>query len=655
MSSSLDKKAEWLEADGLGGFASGTISGMRTRRYHALLLAALTPPTGRVVLVNGFDAWVETPTGTFALSSQAYAPDVIHPDGERRIIDFKTEPWPQWTLELEDGTRIQQELFAHNGSALVVLAWRLLTPAKEVKLSVRPFLSGRDYHSLHHENPTFQFGPRRNGDRIIWHPYNGLPEIVSASNGDYSHQPDWYRNFLYEVERERGLDYAEDLASPGTFSWDLSRGEAIWILAADGYESNTLPAGVSAEECAKSLRLAEQNRRQQFASGLERAADAYLVRRGAGKTIVAGYPWFTDWGRDTFISLRGLCMATGRLDEARDILLQWAEAVSEGMLPNLFPDRGDKPEYNSVDASLWYVIAVYDFMQAMKSENRKVAARDQKTLKNAIEAILTGYSKGTRFGIRLDDDGLLAAGESGVQLTWMDVKVGDWVVTPRIGKPVEVQALWLNALGIATGFSGRWKTFFMRGCQAFTDRFWNEAGGYLYDVVDPNHQRGTVDASFRPNQIFAIGGLPVAVLQGEQAKKVVEAVESRLWTPLGLRSLAPAEPSYCPRYEGGVRERDGAYHQGTVWPWLMGAFVEAWVRVRGGSQNAIDEARNRFLEPLIRHLDDAGLGHVSEIADADPPHTPRGCPFQAWSLGELLRLKLVVLAEEKKASRKKRA
>jgi predicted glycogen debranching enzyme len=648
MLSSLDKKAEWLEADGLGGFASGTISGMRTRRYHALLLAALTPPTGRVVMVNGFDAWVETPSGTFALSSQAYAPDVIHPDGAQRIIDFKTEPWPQWTFELEDGTRIQQELFVRNGSDLVVLAWRLLTPAKEVKLSVRPFLSGRDYHSLHHENPAFKFEPQRNGELVTWHPYNGLPSILSLSNAEYSHQPDWYRNFLYEEEKARGLDFTEDLASPGIFRWDLARGEAIWILAAEGHESNSLPAGVPAEECAKSLRLAEQNRRQQFPSGLERAADAYLVRRGAGKTIVAGYPWFTDWGRDTFISLKGLCMATGRLDEARDILLQWAEVVSEGMLPNLFPDRGDKPEYNSVDASLWYVVAVYDFMQAMKSENRKVAARDQKTLKNAIEAILTGYSKGTRFGIRLDDDGLLAAGEAGVQLTWMDVKIGDWVVTPRIGKPVEVQALWLNALGIATGFSGRWKTFFMRGCQAFTDRFWNEAGGYLYDVVDPNHQRGTVDASFRPNQIFAVGGLPVAVLEGEQAKKVVEAVESRLWTPLGLRSLAPGEPGYCPRYEGGVRERDSAYHQGTVWPWLIAPFVEAWLRIRDGTQEAKQEARARFLDPLLPHLDQAGLGHVSEIADADPPHTPRGCPFQAWSMGELLRLKLVVLAEDEK-------
>ena len=655
MSSSFDRKAEWLEADGLGGFASGTVGGTRTRRYHALLLAATNPPTGRVVLVNGFDASVETPGGTFALSSQAYVPDVIHPDGTRRIIDFKTEPWPQWIFELEDGARIQQELFVRNGSALVALSWHLLTPGKEVKLSVRPFLSGRDYHSMHHENPAFQFEPQRSDDRIIWHPYNGLPGIVSASNGDYSQQPDWYRNFLYEEERARGLDFTEDLASPGVFHWNLARGEAVWLLAAEGHENGALPVTASAEECMKSLRTAEQNRRQQFAPSLHRAADSYLVRRGEGKTIVAGYPWFTDWGRDTFISLRGLCMATGRLDDARDILVQWAEVVSEGMLLNLFPDRGDKPEYNSVDASLWYVIAVYDFIQAMKAEKRKIAARDQKTLENAIEAILTGYSRGTRFGIHLDDDGLLAAGEADVQLTWMDAKVGDWVVTPRIGKPVEVQALWLNALGIASGFSERWKHLFMRGCEAFSERFWNEERGYLYDVVDPNHQRGAADPTFRPNQIFAAGGLPVAVLEGDRAKKVVEAVESRLWTPLGLRSLAPGEPGYCPHYGGGVRERDGAYHQGTVWPWLIGPFVEAWVRVRGSTEETKREARSRFLEPLVHHLDEAGLGHVSEIADADPPHTPRGCPFQAWSMGELLRLKLLVLADEKEVLRKKQA
>ena len=655
MSSSLDKRAEWLVADGLGGFASGTVGGIRTRRYHALLLAATNPPTGRVVLVNGFDAWVETPGGTFALSSQAYAPDVIHPDGARRVVDFQRDPWPQWIFELEDGTKIQQELFVRNGAAVVVLTWRLLTPSKDVKLSVRPFFSGRDYHSMHHENAAFRFEPEKNGDRVTWRPYDGLPAVISASNGEYSHQPDWYRNFLYEEERARGLDYTEDLASPGTFHWDLSRGEAVWILAADGHEGNFLPAGVSAEALAKSLRLAEQKRRRQFSSTLHCAADAYLVRRGAGKTIVAGYPWFTDWGRDTFIAMRGLCIASGRLDDARDILVQWAGVVSEGMLPNLFPDRGDKPEYNSVDASLWYVIAVYDFIQAMKAEKRKIAARDQKTLEDAIEAILTGYSKGTRFGIRLDDDGLLAAGEQGVQLTWMDAKVGDWVVTPRIGKPVEIQALWLNALWIAGSFSERWKEIFARGREAFRKRFWNEERSCLYDVIDANHQRGVVDAALRPNQILAVGGLPVALLEGDRARKIVDAVESQLWTPLGLRSLAPEEPGYCPRYEGGVRERDGSYHQGTVWPWLAGPFVEAWIRVRGGTEEAKLEARSRFFDPLMRHLDAAGLGHVSEIADAEPPHTPRGCPFQAWSMGELLRMKLLVLAEEKELPRKKRA
>ncbi len=655
MSSSLDPKAEWLEADGLGGFASGTISGMRTRRYHALLLTALTPPTGRVILVNGFDAWVETPGGTFPLSSQLYPPDIVHPDGARRIERFEREPWPQWTFSLEDGTKIVQEIFVRDGASVTALSWRLLNPRAGVKLSLRPFLSGRDYHSMHHANPAFQFEPQRNGERITWHPYNGLPGIVFLSNADYSQQPDWYRNFLYEEERSRGLDYTEDLASPGVFQWDLSRGEAVLVLATEKNESGSLPLNIPAQQCLESLRKDERKRRQKFPSELHRAADAYMVRRGEGKTIVAGYPWFTDWGRDTFISLRGLCLATGRLDDARDILVQWAGVVSQGMLPNLFPDRGDKPEYNSVDASLWYVIAVDEFLEAMKLNRRRVSAQDQKALKEAIESILSGFAKGTRYGIRLDDDGLLAAGESGVQLTWMDAKVGDWVVTPRIGKPVEVEALWLNALRIAGNFSDQWQNVYACGLESFRSRFWNDKGKYLYDVVDPNHQKGAADPTFRPNQIFAVGGLPFALLDGNPARAVVDAVEARLCTPLGLRSLAPGEPGYCPRYQGGVRERDGSYHQGTVWPWLIGPFVEAWVRVRGTTEEAKREARSRFLDPLVRHLDEAGLGHVSEIADADPPHTPRGCPFQAWSMGELLRLTLVVLAEDEKQISLKRA
>jgi predicted glycogen debranching enzyme len=644
------KRDEWLEADGLGGFASGTVSGIRTRRYHALLLAATNPPTGRLVLVNGFDLSVQTTSGNYALASQMYSPDVMHPDGARRITDFKSDPWPHWVFALEDGTYIQQELFALSGAAVVCLSWRLTTPGQAV-LSLRPFLSGRGYHSLHHENGAFNFEPQIQSQQIVWHPYSGIPGIIARHNGEYLHQPDWYRNFLYEEERARGLDSTEDLALPGIFRWDLSKREALWMVGAEGFDDNRLPPGQSAEHLLLNFRRAERRRRAKFPTPLDRSADAYLVKRGNGKTIVAGYPWFTDWGRDTFISLRGLCLATERLDEARDILVEWAAVVSEGMLPNRFPDGGEQPEYNSVDASLWYVIAVHGFLETAKSMGRTIPERQKKALQGAVEAILTGYSGGTRFGIRMDQDGLLAAGAPGAQLTWMDAKIGDWVVTPRIGKPVEIQALWLNALSIGSQFSDRWKEPFLLGRESFHARFWNGQGGYLYDVVDTDHEPGKLDPTFRPNQIFAVGGLPIVLLDNDRALKIVEAVERRLWTPLGLRSLAPGEPGYTPRYEGGASERDSVYHQGTVWPWLIGAFVEAWVRVHGDTPEATREARQRFLTPLFDHLNTAGLGHLSEIADADPPHTPRGCPFQAWSLAELLRLDRTVLAAQKPAVR----
>ena len=314
--------------------------------------------------------------------------------------------------------------------------------------------------------------------------------------------------------------------------------------------------------------------------------------------------------------------------------MEWAQTVSQGMLPNRFPDQGTEAEYNSVDASLWYVIAVQDYMQAAK----KVSKADRELLLNAVNSILSGYENGTRFHIRMDDDGLIAAGQPGYQLTWMDAKVGDWVVTPRIGKPVEIQALWLNALKFARGNSEHWNDLYARGSETFAKKFWNEKGGYLFDIVDVDHESGKTDDLFRPNQIFAVGGLPHAVLDGDRARAVVAAVEARLLTPLGLRSLAPDSPGYTPRYEGGVRERDAAYHQGTVWPWLMGPFVEAWLRVNGETAEAKSEARKRFLEPLLQHLEEAGLDHISEIVDAEAPYTPRGCPFQAWSVGEALRI-----------------
>jgi predicted glycogen debranching enzyme len=627
--------AEWLEADGLGGFASGTVGGARTRRYHALLLRATTPPTGRLVLVNGLEVWLDTAGGTFALSSQRYTPDVVWPDGRARIAGFRADPWPQWTFRTEDGIGVSQEIVACHGRGDVILRWRLLSRPGSARLSVRPLVSGRDYHSLHHENPGFDFGAEVTGARVLWRPYPGIPAISAvAADGSYRHEPAWYRNFQYDAERERGLDFVEDLASPGVFSWTLNGRDATLMLSA-GEADPEVDAG-----CLLDL---EARRRKRFSSSLERAADAYVVQRGHGKTIVAGYPWFTDWGRDTFITLRGFMGLQDGLALAEDILLAWAETVSEGMVPNRFPDSGEQPEFNAVDASLWYVVAVHEFLQAARAS---AAPATVAALSQAVGKIVAGYRAGTRYRIKMDDDGLLAAGVQGVQLTWMDAKVGDWVVTPRIGKPVEVQALWLNALRIAGAAAPEWRELYRHALASFQLRFWNEARGCLFDVVDVDHEPGRNDPTIRPNQILAVGGLPYQVLIEPYATRVMETVKRQLLTPLGLRSLAPSEPGYRPHYGGGVFERDSGYHQGTVWPWLMGPFVEAWLRVRGDGADAKREA-DSYLAGLRAHLEVAGLGHICEVADAEPPYRPGGCPFQAWSLGEFLRVRRL-LAEPQK-------
>ena len=642
------ERLEWLEADGLGGFASGTASGIRTRRYHAWLLAAAGAPTRRFALVQGCEAWVDTPAGHFALSAQRYDPGVVHPDGAARISTFAPDPWPTWLYHLPGGVRIVHELFVRHGAPCVIASWRLRAGAGPVILSMRPLLSGRDPHALQHENPVFRFDPETSEGSIVWRPYDGIPAVRMASNGAYEHAPDWYRRFLYTEERARGLDCVEDLASPGVVRWDLGSGEAVCLLSSDAPGMDALLAGAPLP-LARRLRAAERRRRR-GRPRLERAADEYLVQRGSGLTVVAGYPWFGDWGRDTFVALRGLCLATGRIDAARRILLEWSGLVSEGMLPNRFADGADALEFNSVDASLWFVIAVHECIAAARAVGRPLTPRDRTTLLGAVEAVLAGYFRGTRYGIRCDDDGLLAAGEPGVQVTWMDAKVGGQVVTPRIGKPVEVQALWLNALRLSALASDLHRRLFELGRDSFRRKFWNESGGCLYDVIDVDHRVGEVDASLRPNQILAVGGLPFAVLDGARARAVVDLVERTLWTPMGPRSLAPSEPGYMGRYQGGVAERDRAYHQGTVWPWLAGPFVEAWVRVRGGGREVEQVARTRFLEPLLERLDRAGLGHLPEIADGDAPHLPGGCPFQAWSVGEALRLDRVVLAASSEIS-----
>jgi predicted glycogen debranching enzyme len=621
---------EWLETDGLGGFAMGCVDGIRTRRYHALLLAATQPPEGRLALVSDLEVYAETSGGRFALSSHRYRGDVVFPDGHRRLARFDWQPLPRWEWALEDGTRIACELAVAPGAPRVVLRWTRLAGAGPARLWVRPLLSGRDYHALHHENGAFRFAAEVQGERVTWRPYDGVPAITALANARYEQAPEWYRGFSYTWERARGLDDEEDLASPGSFTFDLAAAPAALAFAADDLDGKARPF-------VDATLAAERERRAAFPTQLHRAADSYFVRRGNGLTMIAGYPWFADWGRDTFVSLRGMCLATARHDAASAILRQWASAVSEGMLPNRYDEHAATPEYNSVDAALWFAVAADAFLATEVSES------DRRVLEQAIDEIVAGYARGTRHRIHVDDDGLLACGVPGLQLTWMDAKVGGEVITPRVGKPVEVQALWCNALAIAGRREPRWRALLERARAAFADKFWHEAGGQLYDVIDCDHVAGSVDAACRPNQLFAIGGLPLALVDGARARTIVDTIERRLWTSAGPRSLTEDDPRYHGRYVGDAGERDRSYHNGPVWPWLAGPFVEAWVRVRGGGADVKAEARRRFLAPLLERLELAGLGHLSEICDGDPPWRPVGCPFQAWSVAEVLRLDCVVL------------
>ena len=614
--------AEWLEADGSGGFASGMASLARMRRYHAILLAQT--PTGRFVLANGIEAWVETAAGRFPISAQAYQPDVVFPTGREHLAGFDAAPWPLWRFVGPDGTQVTQQLLVSRATAETLLIWTADRPAR---LAVRPLLSGRDYHALHRFNGAFDMTTRREGDALVWRPYTGVPAIIARGTFAWEDAPEWFHRFTYAAEHSRGLDDGEDLASPGVFHFNLGAGPAVLVLR----------ASVAGGDDPEALLTAERTRRARSVRDV--AADAYLAVASDRQTLIAGFPWFTDWGRDSFIALRGLLIARGRLREAAAILLAWAGRVSEGMLPNRFPDGGAAPEYNSADASLWFVVATHELLAA------GAPAAEANMLCAACLTIVSGYAAGTRYGIRMDPaDGLLLAGAPDVALTWMDAIVDGAPVTPRIGKPVELQALWINALEIIGRMPGG-KSFLPAASKAresFLAGFPDPETGGLIDVLDADGVPGKRDATVRPNQILAAGGLPFPVLPPLLQLGVVAAVERTLLTPLGVRTLDPAHPAYCPHYGGGPAERDRAYHQGTAWPWLMGPFVAAWLTGRGHTPDARAEARTRFLQPLQAHLAEVGLGHVSEVVDADAPHTPGGCPFQAWSLGELIRIEVML-------------
>lgn len=628
--------AEWLETDGLGGFASGSADGIRRRRYHAILIAALDPPAERRALVKGIELWLEGPNGRIPLSSQHYRGDVTHPGGVGRLQSFQGEPWPTFTFVCGDGLRISQELCLVHGHALSLLRFRAHGPTTGYRLHARLLLSGRDFHTLEHEDHEVSLAPTVEREFISFALRDSRARLVLRSNGRYTHAPDWYRGFLYTEERARGLDCEEDLASPGELCWELGDGDAVIALLLDRPETRALFSAREVHTDVTDLLERERTRRAQFTSPLVRAADAYVVRRAAGgHSLIAGYPWFGDWGRDTFIALRGIALATGRLELARDVLLSWANLISEGMLPNRFADHGDAPEYNTVDAALWYVIVAGELLA---HRGALLSAAERSKLGRAIRSIIAGSLHGTRHGIRVDIDGLLRAGEPGVQLTWMDAKIGDWVVTARCGKPVEIQALWIAALTVGARLDPDIVPFRDLARANFAEKFWCEERGHLYDVIDVDHESGRMDASLRPNQLFALGALGEPLVSVDRAERALRLVERELLTPLGVRSLAPSDARYAARYEGGPEQRDAVYHQGTVWPFLLGAYVDAVLSLRGAGESVRRDLQERVTDPLRAHLETAGLHHVSEIADAEAPHTPRGCPFQAWSVGELLRV-----------------
>src|SRR5712691_2900756 len=631
------RKLEWLETNGLGGFSSSTIVGLNTRRYHGLLTAATKPPVGRFVLLSKMEETLLINGRHYDLSANQYV-GAVYPEGHRYLAEFRLDPFPRFTYRVKR-IEIEKRVFMVHGENTVVIEYeiRSLDSTLDCSLELRPLIAFRDYHRTTHHNQGLNRSVLADKGVASVAPYAGLPTLYFGHNAEAVEESgNWYFNFAYPAEQDRGLDAHEDLFNPLVLRFPLRRGATACVIAStQPHEASEAPAMRRREIERRRGVVQRAPSADPLIQQLTVAADQFIVRRGELNSVIAGYHWFADWGRDTLTALPGLTLMTGRPDIARNILEAFAHSADKGMLPNRFPDAGESPEYNSVDAALWLFEAVRSYAHYTGD-----LAFVRKHLYSKLKEIVEWHLSGTRHGIRADSDGLLACGEPGIQLTWMDAKVGDWVVTPRTGKPVEIQALWYNALRIlcdlAHEFGDAGLQTFLRelGDQArgsFDAQFWNAEAGCLYDVVNGEHH----DPSIRPNQIFAVS-LQYRMLPPEKERQVVEIVERELLTPMGLRSLSPRDPNYRPRYEGGVRERDSAYHQGTVWPWLIGPFISAYVKVHARSQAARQQAGlwlNRFGE----HLQAAGLGQISEIADGDPPHEPRGCIAQAWSVAEVLR------------------
>ena len=648
---------EWLVTNGIGGYAFGTIAGHQTRCYHGLLVAALQPPLGRTLLVAKLDETARYASEEFALFTNRWADGTVAPEGYRNIERFHLEgTTPVWTFALADAL-LEKRIFMQSGANTTYVLYRLVRASSPVELSIKVLADYGEEHCVTvGRTQPMEVTPVERGLQVV--AFEGAtPFYVLSDSATARPAKDWYRNFDLAAERARGLPDRTDHFFAGEFRATIAPGESLTIVASTAATPSLIGEAAFAKRQSETGALLDRFFAANIGTSqapspavqqLVLAADQFIAARpldGAAdaKTILAGYPWFSDWGRDTMIALPGLCLATGRPGLARNILRTFSRFVSEGMLPNQFPRAGEAPVYNTVDATLWYFEAVRQYFEATSD----IGLLPE--LFPVLDGIIDAHVRGTRYHIHVDPaDGLLYAGEPGVQLTWMDAKVGDRVVTPRIGKPVEVNALWLNAAAAMARFAralgrnaARYEGLAERARTGFA-RFWNSEKQFCFDVIDSPGSPDGKDAALRPNQILAVS-LPETALTEEQQRAVVDVCARELLTSFGLRSLGRNEAGYRGRYAGSPEERDDAYHQGTVWGWLLGPFALAHLRVYRNAGEAMS-----FLEPMFGHIKAAGLGTASEIFDGDPPFTPNGCIAQAWTVGETLRAWRAITAAREK-------
>ncbi len=653
---------EWLVTNGIGGYGAGTVAGLVTRRYHGLLIAALAPPLQRTLMLTKLDETVQYHDVTYELATNRWADGTVSPQGYRHIEQFQLEgSIPRWQYACGDAL-LEKRVWMQPGANTTYIRYTLIRAIAPLTLSLKALVNYRDHHS-ETQGRGWRMQVMKVAHGICVSPFPTAASLyLLADQGVMQPKHIWYHGFDLALERYRGLNDRDDNLHAATLTVTLLPGATLTLVASTDPQPNLDGKTAILERRAYEQQLLEQwqavapaEKTPDWVQQLVLAADQFVVDRPLpeapeGKTIIAGYPWFGDWGRDTMISLPGLTLTTGRRAIACTLIRTFARYLDRGMLPNAFPEMGQSPGYNTVDAILWYFEAIRLYHAATQDDDL------MRQIFPALVEVIDWHCRGTRYGIHLDEDGLLWAGEAGLQLTWMDAKVEDWVVTPRIGKPVEINALWYSALGMMTQMARRlgqpdesFQRLAARTRQG-VQRFWSEAHGYCFDVLDGPEGH---DAALRPNQIFAVS-LPLAagqpdapgLLSAEQQQAVVMACGRSLLTSSGLRSLDPQHPDYQGHYGGNQRQRDGGYHQGTVWGWLLGPYVQAHLRV----YQDIEQARS-LLAPLATHLTAHGVGSMSEIFDGDAPFYPRGCFAQAWSVAEVLRAWVAVEKQSQGQSR----